>query len=206
MEISLTSLRKYFAEFAGTFGLTIIVITSLLGRFDVSTAVLASLFLGISVYVLGPVSGCHLNPAVTAGIFSLRKITLTDALGYIIAQFLGAGCASIVIKTLYSLPNITVKATGEELFAEFLGLLMFAFVISAVVHKRVDSMLGGFAIGGALLIGLSIAASLGAGAFLNPAVMFGLAVFSPSYLLIQVLGGIAGFQLFTAFVEKGKNK
>ncbi len=42
------------------------------------------------VYALGPISGCHVNPAVTAGVLLARKITIRDAAGYVVAQAVGA--------------------------------------------------------------------------------------------------------------------
>src|SRR5258707_686094 len=41
-------------------------------------------------YAIGPISGCHINPAVTIAMLVARKINAKDALGYIVAQFIGA--------------------------------------------------------------------------------------------------------------------
>lgn len=46
------------------------------------------------VYAIGPISGCHVNPAVTLGVLITKKISAKDALGYIVAQCLGAILAS----------------------------------------------------------------------------------------------------------------
>ncbi|HRP37319.1 MAG TPA: aquaporin, partial [Candidatus Dojkabacteria bacterium] len=82
MEIDTQNLKKYFAEFFGTFILSIVVIVSVAGDFTVSTAVLAALTLLIFVYTIGSISGSHLNPGVTLGIFSLKKIKAKQALAY----------------------------------------------------------------------------------------------------------------------------
>ena len=68
MQISTTELKKYVAEYIGTFTLVLIVISSLAGDFPVSTAVIASLTLMMFVYTIGSVSGCHIKPSVTLGI------------------------------------------------------------------------------------------------------------------------------------------
>ena len=60
MEIDTKNLKKYFAEYFGTFILTIVVISSLAGNFAISTAVLAALTLLVFVYTIGSVSGLSL--------------------------------------------------------------------------------------------------------------------------------------------------
>jgi aquaporin Z len=49
------------------------------------------------VYTIGPISGCHINPAVTLGVLLARKINLKDATFYVVAQIAGAVLASAVI-------------------------------------------------------------------------------------------------------------
>ena len=87
-------MKKYLAEFIGTFLLafSVLVSTGLITR--IGTPALAALVLGFCVYTLGMVSGAHLNPAITLAVFSVRKIGVQDALGYIIAQLAGAGLAA----------------------------------------------------------------------------------------------------------------
>jgi aquaporin Z len=48
-------------------------------------------------YAIGPVSGCHINPAVTAGLLLARRITLPEAVRYWAAQVLGAIVAALVL-------------------------------------------------------------------------------------------------------------
>lgn len=91
-------MRKYAAEFVGTFVLVF---------GGVGSAVLAGPkigFLGVSlafglallamVYTIGPISGCHINPAVTLGLLLTRKIGGRDAIGYVAGQVLGAIAAA----------------------------------------------------------------------------------------------------------------
>jgi len=94
-------MKKYLAEMVGTFVLVF---------GGVGSAVLAGNkigFLGVSfafgisllamAYAIGPISGCHINPAVTAGMLLRRKIGPKDALLYVIAQVIGAVVASGLI-------------------------------------------------------------------------------------------------------------
>jgi aquaporin Z len=202
MEINTKDLKKYFAEYFGTFILTIVVIASIAGDFSVSTATLASLTLLIFVYTIGNVSGCHLNPAVTLGIFSLKKINTRQALGYLMAQLLGGATAFYLSNFLDLTSRIKFSTENTALFGEFLGMLIFSFGISAVVNKAFDDDMYGVVIGGSLLIGLAIASLFGAGAFLNPAVMLGLGVSSVQYVIVDLLSSVAGFQLYKLINNK----
>ena len=94
-------MNKYVAELVGTFVLVF---------GGVGSAVLAGGkigFLGVSfafglsllamVYTIGPISGCHVNPAVTLGVLMAKKISSQDAAIYIVAQIIGAILASVTI-------------------------------------------------------------------------------------------------------------
>jgi hypothetical protein len=84
--------KALVAELVGTFGLTLAVLISINNPdFPVSTPVIAGVTLGLFVYTIGGISGCHINPAVTLGLASIGKIELPSALGYLVAQFVGAG-------------------------------------------------------------------------------------------------------------------
>ncbi len=94
-------MKKYAAELVGTFVLVF---------GGVGSAVLAGGhigFLGVAfafglsllamVYTIGPISGCHINPAVTLGILLAKKMGGKDAIAYMVAQILGAVIASACI-------------------------------------------------------------------------------------------------------------
>ena len=94
-------MKKYFAEFLGTFVLVFGGVGSaVLAGTKIGFAGIALAF-GLSllamVYTIGPVSGCHINPAVTFGVFLARKIGAKDAVGYVIAQVLGAILAAALV-------------------------------------------------------------------------------------------------------------
>src|SRR5260370_32014867 len=94
-------MNKYSAEFVGTFVLVF---------GGVGSAVLAGShigFLGVALafglallamaYAIGPISGCHINPAVTLGVLLAKKIGAKDAIAYVVAQILGAVVAAGLI-------------------------------------------------------------------------------------------------------------
>lgn len=94
-------MKKYVAELVGTFVLVF---------GGVGSAVLAGTHIGFAgvafafglsllamVYTIGPISGCHINPAVTLGVFLAKKIGAKDAGAYIVAQIIGAIIASAVL-------------------------------------------------------------------------------------------------------------
>ena len=94
-------MNKYFAELVGTFVLVFGGVGSaVLAGNHIGFAGIAAAF-GLSllamVYTIGPISGCHVNPAVTLGVFLARKINARDAAAYMVAQVIGAIIASAVI-------------------------------------------------------------------------------------------------------------
>ncbi len=92
--LRMTSLNKYLAELVGTFVLVFGGVGSaVLGGPKVGNVGIALAFglaLLAMVYTIGPISGCHINPAVTVGLALHRKIGPTDAVAYIVAQIVGA--------------------------------------------------------------------------------------------------------------------
>jgi glycerol uptake facilitator-like aquaporin len=194
-------MKKYIAETIGTFALSLVVALSLAGAFPVATPVLAALVLGLFVYSIGHISGTHINPVVTIGAWSIKKISSTDALYYIIAQFIGAGLALGLVSMSVGLHAPTVVNSFAVLFAEFLGTLFFTFGIASVVYGKTPNALSGIVVGGSLLLGVAIAALLGSNGVLNPAVALGIGSFGGMYILGPILGSIAGMNLYKYIAE-----
>src|SRR5690348_416520 len=94
-------LKKYVAELIGTFVLVFggvgsaVLAGSHIGFVGVALAFGLSLL--AMVYTIGPISGCHINPAVTLGVLLARKISARDAIAYMIAQVVGAVIGAAVI-------------------------------------------------------------------------------------------------------------
>ncbi len=116
-------MKKYAAEFIGTFSLVL---------FGCGSAVIAGTaaagpsgigLLGISIafgfavvamaYAIGGISGCHINPAVTIGVLTAGKMTGKDAIGYIVSQCLGAILGSAVLYLIVlGRPGFTMPIWG----------------------------------------------------------------------------------------------
>ena len=97
-------MRQLVAECVGTFVLVFGGVGSAVLAGPSIGAVGISLAFGLSllamVYVIGPISGCHVNPAVTVGLWLRKRIVGKTALGYILAQILGAIVASGLIAVI----------------------------------------------------------------------------------------------------------
>lgn len=195
-------MKKYIAEFIGTAVLTLAVVGSIINGAGFVTLLTVGITLALIVATLGSISGAHINPAVTLGLLSLKKIKWKEALFYIIAQFAGAALALILVRLHETdVPALDLSFSWITLTAEFIGTLVFTFGIASIVfaHEshKVESK-APFVIGASLTLGATIAAGLGSNAVLNPAVAFGIGTFGLSYIIGPILGGIAGVWLFKA--------
>ncbi|MGZ8345836.1 MAG: aquaporin Z [Allosphingosinicella sp.] len=114
-------LRRLTAEGAGTFGLVFggcgsAVISA--GFPDVGIGLVGvSLAFGLTVltaaYAIGPISGCHLNPAVTLGLFAAGRFPAKDVAPYMIAQVVGAIAAAFLLMVIATgAPGFSQAETG----------------------------------------------------------------------------------------------
>ena len=92
------------AEFMGTFFLVFFGVTSFISMSGEDMLLEGTITLGLTlfvlVHILGPVSGCHLNPAITIPVFMSGKMKQEDTIAYIIAQIIGATLGFILFKEL----------------------------------------------------------------------------------------------------------
>ena len=168
----------------------------------VATAMVFGLVLLVLVYGIGPISDCHVNPAVTIGFLAARRIGVADALGYWGAQVLGgiAGAAGLygVVRTTSSYRSsmglgadgygkssmIGANAAGAFV-AEVVLTFVFVFVILAVTRRASNATVAGVVIGLALmlvhLVGIPID-----GTSVNPARSLGPALFVGGSALSQL--------------------
>ena len=102
-------IKKYLAEFIGTFVLVFVAcgvaaVTGCNGAEANGAYILTALAFGLVIvamaYSIGNVSGCHINPAVSVGVLINGGMTVTDFIGYVAAQFLGAICGAAVLRGL----------------------------------------------------------------------------------------------------------
>ncbi len=144
----------FFAELIGTFLLSIAVLMTLLpnATHPITTPIAAALTLGLMVYLLGNISGCHINPAVSFAMMLMRKLCPKRFILYIIAQIVG-GLLAYAVAKIYIL--ISAGQLGEWLvptkssaligLGEFVGATAFVFGIFAAVYNEVSSDVIGLA-------------------------------------------------------------
>jgi aquaporin Z len=189
--------RRIFAsELLGTFTLAFAVRLSVIHSLPVPiTPLLAAMVLGLFVYTVGPISGSHLNPAITLGLLSVGKLRLKNALYYVLAQLVGA-CAALFLT--YVLTGVPLSVEIDEpllliAFAEAFGTFFLAFGIASVVEGKAPAAASGLVIGGSLLLGILLASPFSAG-ILNPAVALALLADKLFlYAVAPIVGSIAGF-------------
>lgn len=189
-------IAQLVAELIGTFLLTSVVIATQGQPIGVFFGILAC------VLIVGKISGAHINPAITAGAWATRKIRTIHALGYILAQVLGAMLAFTVISAFIgAAPAVDQQAQlmgqqapkiftanpipeGKEalaLAAEVLGMAIFAFGVANVAKKKEDSAVA-LGVAGSLFVAIllagSTAAIINASAIFNPAIALALQAFT----------------------------
>lgn len=214
----------FFAEMVGTFVLAAVVIA-------VSGQQLFVMFALVTIVLMvGHLSGSHVNPAITFGAWVTRQISGIRAIGYMIAQFVGAMLAVLALQALLggqpdqtnfmgtATPPELFKATplveGKEwfaFFAEITGAAIFGFAVAAAL-KHKEQIAAAFSVGGGLFVGLLIG---GATVVLNPAVALAIDALSFSrgwmpfvvYALATFIGAALGFLLYKVIrKEVGQDK
>jgi len=202
--------KKLVAEAIGTFFLVFTVGQTVLAPGAGQFAPLAIGFvLAIMIYATGHVSGGHLNPAVTLGIFLRGRATAAELVGYWIAQVLAGILAALVVRYLKTdiAPAMTALPVAPALLAEFLFTFALVFMVLNVATARgtEGNSYFGFAIGGTVLVGAYAVGAISGGAF-NPAVAVGMVVMSLAraadlwiFLVANLAGGAAAALVFNAF-------
>lgn len=208
MDFSTIKRGPIVAECIGTFTLAFAVLASIWGVIPmVPTPVVAGLTLALFVLSVGKISGTHINPAVTIGLYSLKKIDSATAVSYLIAQLTGALLAMVVLSTFLEgelTAQVDAVADYKTFFAEFLGAFIFTFGIASAIHQKLEGINAALLIGGSLTLGI-ICASLGSNGVLNPAVATAISSLSWSYVLGPILGSVIGMNVYAAaFGKKGR--
>ena len=145
------------------------------------------------VFIAGPYSGAHLNPAVTLGLAIAGKFAWSEVLGYIVAQMLGGFCGALLVWLYYkdhydatpdgdtklgtfcTMPAIPNRA--RNFFCEFLGTWLLVFVILMFATKENTPMVGMGSLGAfpvtALIMAIGMSLGGTTGYAINPARDFG---------------------------------
>ena len=218
-------MKKPLAEFIGTFTLVL---------FGCGAAVIAGGDIGLTgisfafglaliamAYGIGPVSGCHINPAVSLGMVAAGRMETTEAVSYIIAQVLGAVAAAVVlllIATGKADYDVATNGLGQNgwgpgylgeyalpaaFLFELVATFLFMVVILGATGAGAPAPVAGLAIGLALvvihLVGINVT-----GVSVNPARSIGPALFAGStaitqlwlFILAPTLGAVLAGLLF----------
>ena len=139
----MNSVKKYVAEFIGTFVLvlfacgTAAVTGCTTNKIDVAyfiTALAFGLVIVAMAYSIGNISGCHINPAVSIAMLVNGTLSIKDFVGYVIAQFAGATAGAGVLRLILG-PESSLGANGlynEDALLSFIVevILTFVFVLA----------------------------------------------------------------------------
>ena len=219
------TLRPLIAEFIGVFMLVFIgggaiIINAyrdgIIGLGGIAAA--QGLAYALAVTMTMSISGGHINPAVTVGLWSVGRIDARKAGLYVVAQLLGAVCAALVLKGLFPSGAAEVKQVGalslgadttliggiliEAVLTFFLALTVMGTAVDPAAPK-----VGGFGIGLTLWMCVLAGGPL-TGAALNPARAFGPAVVSGfwvghiAYWVGPILGAVVAMQVYERFLIK----
>jgi aquaporin Z len=206
-------MKKYLAELIGTFSLVLIGCGTAVISGPASVGLAGAGLLGISIafgfavvamaYAIGPISGCHINPAVTVGVFVAGRMTAKDAAGYIVSQLIGAAIGAGVLYLIasgnsgWTMSEWGLGSNGwgegylagynatSAFVAETVFACLFLFVILAVTSKYGNSAMAGLAIGVTLML-IHLVVIPVTGTSVNPARSFGPAIFAGGKALAQL--------------------
>ena len=176
----------------------------------IATSVGAILFVAISI--LGPISGAHLNPAVTLVMLANKSIGAKDGFYYIVSQLVGGFVGALVANLMYEKAlvsvNETVRAGYGQYFGEFVATFGLVLIVLMLIHHSLGNLIAP-AVGIWVLAGHFFTSST---SFANPAVTFGRAFSDaltgiewasvPAFVLFEVAGGYAAYLLFKALTKK----
>ncbi|HEV7475473.1 MAG TPA: MIP/aquaporin family protein [Pyrinomonadaceae bacterium] len=223
-KVSFTLLRRVAAEALGTAILLAAVVGSgimgeQLAGGNIAIALLANaLATGAALVALiltfGPISGAHLNPAVSLAEATLRRLSWREVPAYVCAQLLGAIAGVATAHLMFSLPLFSVSRhvrTGmSQLFSEFVATFGLLLVIQSCVWFRPHAV--PFAVAAYIAAAYWFTAST---SFANPAVTLARSlsdtfvgirpVDAPGFIVAQLAGAMAATMLFRWLVSLSKN-
>ena len=209
-------MKKYYAELIGTFVLTFLgcgAAVSLNCGSDTASIVGTAVAFGLAVvamaYTIGGISGCHINPAITLGVYLSGRMNAKDCGMYMLFQVIGAIIAAALLALFVSTDPGLARGTTtganacasdnlwNGLVVEFVLTFIFVLVVLGATAKTngATNNFAGLAIGLALvlihLVGINYT-----GTSVNPARSIGPALFEGGAALQQIwifiLGPLAG--------------
>ena len=232
-------MKKYLAEMIGTMVLVLMGCGTAVSLgcnpvgADLSTVVGTAMAFGLSViamaYTIGGISGCHINPAITLGVFLSKRMSAKDALMYIVFQVIGGLLGAAILYALVTSAGTDFALAGAGLgsndlqsgvsvagglIAEIVFTCVFVLVVLGATASDNESK-GKFAIGLSLIL-VHLVCIRYTGTSVNPARSFGPALFAQlaggpatalSNLWIFIVGPFAGAVLASCIWKViGNNK
>ena len=206
-------MKKYIAELIGTFSLVLfgcgsaeIAGISQTGPSGIGLLGIAIAF-GFAVvamaYAIGGISGCHVNPAVTIGVLTAGKMSVKDAVGYIISQCIGAILGAFVLYLIlkgkpgwqpgewaygsngWGEGYLGAYNTTSAFLIETVMTFLFIFVILGTTSRFGNGVMAGLAIGVTLMLNHLVTIPV-TGTSVNPARSLGPALFAGGKALEQL--------------------
>lgn len=197
--------RRLVAEFVGTallviFGAGAVVAALEVGQGRIDYAGLGviglsfALVIAAVVYMFGPTSGAHINPAVTFSLALVRRFPWGEVIPYAVAQLAGALAGAILINAIFGSHASDLNVSGgtvvgpgfsdaQAVVAEGLGtFLLLATIMALAVDKRAPAGFAGLIIGLAVACEIMVIGPISGGS-VNPARTFG------PYLATEMFGG-----------------
>ena len=215
------STKKYCSELIGTFVLVFMGCGSavFLGVSADGGHLAVALAFGLSIvamaYVIGGISGCHINPAVSLSMLLSKKMSVGDFIGYVVAQVIGAIAAAGLLHVLLSVTGMQDLTGGlgsnglsnvgiaGGFIVEIMLTFIFVFVILGVVSDNSKGSVAGVVIGLTLtfvhIVGIPLT-----GTSVNPARSIGPAIFARGdaltdlwvFILAPLIGAVLAVVVF----------
>ena len=181
-------------------------------------------------YAIGPISGCHINPAISIGMLVAGKLSFKDTVSYVLSQCVGAVLAILVLSTLlngqagfeaaewaYGSNGWGEGYLGEySMQAAFIAEMVFTAIFLIVIHATTSRLgnanMAGLAIGLTLVLIHLVVIPI-TGTSVNPARSLGPAVFAGGMALTQlwlfivapIVGGILGTFIWKYAIATNEN-
>jgi aquaporin Z len=197
----------------------------------VATAFAFGLVLVALVYAIGPISGCHINPAVTMGFLSTGRMKIQEGVAYIVAQVAGGIAGAYLLYWMFTTSALYHKSVqglgtdgygnasdlhvsqGGAFLIEVVLTTVFVLVVLFATHKAAIQGAAGVAIGFALvmvhLIGIPLTGtSVNPARSLGPALVVGGTALSQVWLFIvaPLVGGILAAIIHLVIADRSKDE
>ena len=236
-------IKKLLAEFVGTAVLVVIAVGVATESFGfhlfglsrsagvVATALAFGLVLVALVYAIGPISGCHINPAVTMGFMAAGRMKIEEGIAYIVAQAAGGIAGAYLLYWMmttsalyhksivglgtdgYGSASMLHVSQGGAFLIEVVLTAVFVMVVLFATHKAAIQGAAGVAIGFALvivhLIGIPLTGtSVNPARSLGPALVVGGTALSQLWVFIvaPLVGGIVAALIHMAIADRSKDE